>query len=488
MGRYNLLSVIGRGGMGKVYVASVDGDPDRLVAIKAIHHGNDDATTRAIVRDEARISAAIAHPNVVSAIDVIDSDDGLFLVMPYVHGVALSEVLAAGARNHTALEPAVASAIVCQALDALEAAHGACAADGTSLGIVHRDVSPQNIMIGRDGAVYLLDFGVAKARGRLQRTTKEGILKGKLAYMSPEQVHGVEPTPAIDIYAAGVVLWECLTSARLFAGENEVDTFRRVLEGHVPPLCPRVPGIEPHVDAFFAHALARAPHLRFPSAVAMRSALERAIPPATREALAGCVSALAGGALADLEATIVTERASLTLRMAADHSKAPPPASYSSISRSAHHPPTSEAVALPSHREVPASNRAILLVTVSLCALAALLLLSVKSPAVRPIGETQTASAIPSVSHAASPPGELHVDSGSPSAPVASVSASAPPSVSSKLPRRPPVWRPAPAVSPSTSGAASRPSSEPPALPSDACATKWYIDSEGHKKFKAECF
>jgi serine/threonine protein kinase len=215
IGRYALSEEIAHGGMATVHIGRLRGSAGfaRTVAIKRPHpqYARDPEFVAMFV-DEARLAARIHHPNVVSTLDVVAREGELFLVMEYVQGESLSRLVhLARQRRERVPEPMVAS-IVAGVLHGLHAAHEARGEGGELLGLVHRDVSPQNVLVGTDGVARVLDFGVAKAAGRIH-TTRNGELKGKLAYMSPEQLCG-EVTRMTDVYAAGVVLWEALAGAR----------------------------------------------------------------------------------------------------------------------------------------------------------------------------------------------------------------------------------------------------------------------------------
>jgi serine/threonine-protein kinase len=240
-----------------------------MVAVKVCHpHLRDDAAFVARFLDEARIAAKIRHPNVVATLDCGEEGDDLFLVMEWIEGDRLAGLLEKGA-----LAPAVAARIVCDALAGLQAAH--------ELGNVHRDVSPQNILVGVDGVSRIADFGLAKALGAStishDGVSRDGELRGKVAYMAPEQILGGTIGPAIDVWAAGVVLWESLTGRRLFARETEAETINAVLRFDAGP-----PSGLAELDAVVARALARDPKARWSSAHEMQLALEGAIalPPA----------------------------------------------------------------------------------------------------------------------------------------------------------------------------------------------------------------
>ncbi len=237
VGRYALYGVIASGGMATVHFGRLLGPVgfSRTVAIKRLHaHFASDPEFVSMFLDEARLAARIRHPNVVTTLDVVATGGELFLVMEYVPGETLAR-LAKNVRDAGRPMPhRIVSSVISGVLHGLHAAHEAKDERGVPLGIVHRDVSPQNTHVGTDGVARLLDFGVAKAAGRIQ-TTREGQIKGKLAYMAPEQLRGAPVDRSSDIYAAGVMLWELITGVRLFQGENEGVVVARVLEGNIQP-------------------------------------------------------------------------------------------------------------------------------------------------------------------------------------------------------------------------------------------------------------
>jgi serine/threonine-protein kinase len=250
----------------------------RTVAIKRLHpQFAQDPEFVSMFLDEARVAARIRHPNVVPTLDVVAIEGELFLVMEYVQGEPLGALLKATRRIQQRVPVAYAVSIVAGALRGLHAAHEAQDEQGNALGIVHRDISPQNILVGVDGVARVLDFGVAKAAGRLQ-ITREGQIKGKIAYMPPEQIRSTGTDRRTDIYAAGAVLWETLTGARLYQGDSDVAVFAKVLEGKVPPPSDVAPGIPPGLDDIVMRALAQDPDDRYPTARDMARALDTAIP------------------------------------------------------------------------------------------------------------------------------------------------------------------------------------------------------------------
>ncbi len=236
VGRYALYAEIASGGMATVHFGRLLGPVgfSRTVAIKRLHpQFAKDPEFVSMFLDEARLVARIRHPNVVPTLDVVATDGELFLVMDYVQGESLSKLVRGARQRGQRMPPRIVATIISGALHGLHAAHEARNERGEPLHIVHRDISPQNILVGTDGVARVLDFGVAKAAGRIQ-TTREGQLKGKLAYMAPEQLSG-EVSRKTDIYAAAVVLWEALTGRRLFKGENEAAVLGKVLHDTIDP-------------------------------------------------------------------------------------------------------------------------------------------------------------------------------------------------------------------------------------------------------------
>jgi serine/threonine protein kinase/tetratricopeptide (TPR) repeat protein len=305
VGRYLIYDAIASGGMASVHLGKLRGSAgfSRTVAIKRLHpHLATDKAFVAMFVDEAHLATRIRHPNVVATLDVVTDDAEILLVLDYVEGESLSRLLHTAFVLGDAPPPKVIIAVACDVLHGLHAAHEARDEHGEPLGIVHRDVSPQNVIVAVDGTARVLDFGVAKARRRLQ-TTQDGSLKGKIAYMAPEQIGG-EATSRSDIFAAGIVLWEGLTVRRLFEAENEAALMAKIMtEETVPPSSlAKHPLPEPArsaVDAIVLRALSKDPARRYATALEMATALEQAGLSATRGEVADWVRRSAREALED---------------------------------------------------------------------------------------------------------------------------------------------------------------------------------------------
>ena len=276
IGRYRVHDEIAAGGMATVHLGRLVGDAgfSRTVAIKRLHryHAKDPEIVKSFT-DEARIAARIRHPNVVQTLDVIAQDGEVFLVMEYVHGEPLSRLIMSTSKRKEKIPPRIVAAILASALHGLHAAHEAKDSLGKPLGVVHRDISPQNIMVGVDGVTRVLDFGIARAAGRLVMTA-DGSIKGKIAYMAPEHLRGQELDRRADVHAAGVVLWEALTCKRLHNPTSNALTLERDAHGNVEAPSVRVPSLPKVFDEITLRALRIAPEERFPTALAMAEALE----------------------------------------------------------------------------------------------------------------------------------------------------------------------------------------------------------------------
>ncbi len=299
--RYEIHHEIGSGGMATVHLGRLRGPAGfaRTVAVKRLHPTYaKDPDFAAMFLDEARLSARIRHPGVVPTLDVLAKGGELFLVMDFVLGDALSSLLRGLATRRA--PPAIAAAIMIDVLNGLHAAHQATGEDGTPLGIVHRDVSPQNVLVGVDGVSRVLDFGIAKATGRLH-TTRDGQIKGKLSYMAPEQIGQGGVDRRADVFSASIVLWEALVGRLLFAREEAASTFDAVLRAPVPPPSSLAPGISTALDAVVLRGLDRDCERRFETAKAMAVALAEVTPIADAQAVSAWVRAAMGPRLAARE-------------------------------------------------------------------------------------------------------------------------------------------------------------------------------------------
>ncbi|WP_437606590.1 protein kinase [Sorangium sp. So ce834] len=270
------MRAIASGGMATVYLGRAlgAGGFERLVALKMMHpHIAAEPEFVAMFLDEARLAARVRHPNVVATFDLVE--DPLFLVMEYIEGPSLHLLLRTCARAKRRVPIGIVLRIFLDVLAGLHAAHELTGSEGEPLNLVHRDVSPQNVLVGIDGVSRITDFGVARAETRLM-STQGNALKGKLSYMAPEQIHAEQVDRRSDVYSAGVVLWEMLTEERLFKADNDGALIAQILKG--PPAGPRavVPSVPAALDTICMRALRADPDDRFPTAAAFAEALEEA--------------------------------------------------------------------------------------------------------------------------------------------------------------------------------------------------------------------
>jgi len=298
VGRYWLFGAFASGGTASLHMGRLVGPAgfSRLVALKLLLPQYADDEHYTMLLDEARLSGRVQHPNVVQTLDVVHDEGRLCIVMQYVHGVDLATAVSAARRLGQRMPPAVASAIIVDVLQGLHAAHEARAEDGRHLGLVHRDISPQNVVVGADGTARVLDFGIAKALQRNQVTT-QGQVKGRTAYIAPEQLVGAAVTRQADVYSAGVVLWEALAGRHLFDESNEAALASRVLEGQIPPPSTFAPEVSAELDAVTSRAVARERRDRFATALEMAEALAAAVTPASKEEVAAWLRRVVGDTL-----------------------------------------------------------------------------------------------------------------------------------------------------------------------------------------------
>jgi len=232
IGDYRLTRRLGVGGMAEVWVATHPARKDP-VAIKTLT--GRDPTFVTMFLDEAAIGAKLHHPAIVRVEACFQFDGAMFQVMELVDGMDVRRALSRAAKDGKSMPPRIAAYVASELAGALAYVHGLTDSSGTSMGLIHRDVSPHNVMLGFDGRVHLLDFGIAKARDRLAKTGA-GVVKGKLGYLSPERIQGFEVTPACDVWALGVVLWEMLAGRPMFASLEPMVLASELLRGDVAPL------------------------------------------------------------------------------------------------------------------------------------------------------------------------------------------------------------------------------------------------------------
>ena len=264
--------------MADVFKARVQGPAgfERIFVVKRIlPHLSDDPIFTKMFIDEAKLAARLTHPNIVQVFELGSVDNEYFMSMEYVRGRDLAETMRTLWARVGPPRPELVAYVGREMCRALAYAHDFTADDGTRLGMIHRDISPSNVMLSSDGAVKILDFGIAKALGGdKDESTKTGTLKGKFAYMAPEQTVSNEIDRRIDIFATGIVLHEILTGRRLFKGENDLQTIEKVRQCDVPPPSLHNPLCPPEMDNIVLKALAKNPLERFQSASEMADALD----------------------------------------------------------------------------------------------------------------------------------------------------------------------------------------------------------------------
>jgi serine/threonine protein kinase len=278
-GSYQLLAKLATGGMAEIYLARQQnqaGSQDVLVLKRILPHLAEDEHFVTMFRDEADLASKLVHKNVCNVLSFGQYAGTWFIAMEYLHGVPLSRMMTKLSKASKMLDFRVVAGIIIQACEGLHAAHEARGTDGNLLGVVHRDVSPPNIMVTADGTVKVLDFGIAKARGANSRT-RTGTVKGKNAYMSPEQILGKPLDRRSDIFALGVVMYEMLAIRRLFHRDSDFLTFKAITEEPIPEIRERRPDIPPGMRAALLQAMARDPNGRFESAHAFGQAIKQSI-------------------------------------------------------------------------------------------------------------------------------------------------------------------------------------------------------------------
>lgn len=276
-GRYQLLLEMARGGMATLFIARLTGPEsfEKLIVIKRIHdHYAGEASFIQMFLDEARIAAAIQHPNVATVFDMGRQDQAYFIAMEYVHGQNMKDILRSAARQEGVLHWSLVCRLVADAAAGLHAAHELKSNDGVPMNVVHRDVSPQNILVSYDGTVKVVDFGIAYAAERLT-STAAGTVKGKAAYMSPEQVESAPVDRRSDIFSLGTVLWEGITMRRLFRADTEAATLLKVRDTQIPSPRQADARLPLELERITFKALARNPDDRYSQANELEEDLNR---------------------------------------------------------------------------------------------------------------------------------------------------------------------------------------------------------------------
>ena len=478
VGRYELHGELASGGMATVYLGRSIGSAGfaKSVAIKRLHEQfARDPDFVSMLLEEARLSERIRHANVVAVLDVVAAEHELLLVMEYVHGETLARLLRACAEAGETCPRPIAASIAHGVLLGLHAAHTSIDAAGHPLCIIHRDVSPRNIIVGADGVARLLDFGIAKANGSASGT-REGQVKGKVPYMAPEVLHLAPASVQSDTYAVAVTLWESLCARRLFRADTEIGVWSQVLAGNVPLPSSIIGHIGPLEDVIM-RGLARAATDRYPSALAMAQALEASMRLASPTEIAAWVRGRAAASLAERAASVQRIESS---QPRASAELTPPLARQDSLSA----PATSTGTAV-SADNVPAARsgkpwamRAVVAVlAIALIGLVVLRSLDARRARAAP-PPPPVAVAAPAASPAVTPTDPVLP---APSASMSASAASAAPPTSADPPvvrgRR---ARPASPGTTPAAPAAPRPSQDP-------CDPPFSVDAAGRKHFKLNC-
>jgi serine/threonine-protein kinase len=295
-GKYELVSIAGEGGMATVYKARVRGAAgfQRPVAVKHIK-----PEYRALKNyidmfiEEARVGSELAHPNIVQVHDFVSEAGSYYLVMEWVEGIDLGAFIATYKDTGRDVPWQLAVSIGIGALHGLGAAHDRVAPNGTPAPVIHRDVSPHNILLGVNGVVKLSDFGLARARDRAGSLTAPGTVKGKLSYLAPEVTFGKPNTVQSDLFGVGSVLWETLTGERLFDGKTDIEIFKKIRACQVPPIGERRPDVPALLATVIDQSLSADPANRFATAEEFAQALSQimktAVGPSPASALGGAV-------------------------------------------------------------------------------------------------------------------------------------------------------------------------------------------------------
>jgi serine/threonine protein kinase len=275
-GKYSLLGHLATGGMAEIWLARQQGLQgfEKIVVIKRARAELSDPDTARRFLDEARLVATLEHPNIAQVYEIGFVNGSYFFVMEYVDGADLLRLIEAAIARHQMIALADALYIIIQVCTALHYAHEKHDLEGRPLHIIHRDVSPSNVLISHDGVVKVCDFGVAKAHHRKAEITKDGVVRGKFSYMSPEQCQSKALDRRSDVFSIGVLLYELTTLSKLFRAKNDYALLQQVVDAKIPPPSARVPGYPRELEAIVLKALARNPDDRYQTAQALQLDLE----------------------------------------------------------------------------------------------------------------------------------------------------------------------------------------------------------------------
>ena len=266
--RYRVLSRIASGGMAEVFLAEsagIEGFKKQVAIKRVLPHLSEKKRFISMFLDEARLSASLSHSNVAQVFDIGVGDNAYFIVMEYVDGADLKAVIEYMKRENQRFPIESACFIAAKICEGLTYAHELTGTDGTQLQIVHRDMSPPNVLITKHGEIKIVDFGLAKATSQLEKS-EAGIIKGKFSYLSPEAAQGQEVDARTDIFAVGIILWEMLSGKRLFLADTDFGTVKLVQQAQIPSLRAENPAIPPELEAILARSLSRDPANRYHSA------------------------------------------------------------------------------------------------------------------------------------------------------------------------------------------------------------------------------
>jgi serine/threonine-protein kinase len=317
VGRYALFDEIAAGGMATIHLGRLVGPVgfSRTVAIKTLHpQFAKDPEFVEMFLEEARLASRIQHPNVISTVDVATTEGEVFLVMEYVAGESLAKLVRSAVKKGDPIPVEIAVSILAGMLHGLHATHEAKNEQLEPMHIVHRDVSPQNVLVGLDGVARIFDFGVAKAAAMRSQSTSDGQMKGKLSYMSPEQLNSRDVDRRTDVFAAGVVAWECLAGRRLFAGSDPGEVLAKVLTLDIPAPIDVLSSVPRTLSNTVMRALERSPEQRWQTARDFAIELERNVVLAAPHLVGDWVAENAGDALQDRRRRVeAVERASVDL-------------------------------------------------------------------------------------------------------------------------------------------------------------------------------